>query len=61
MSNNQIHDQLGRGLDQLQVQDHTVFYGKNQTDIAKKSVLDLFVSEILSPFYVFQVTIIEDT
>lgn len=55
MTCNDIHQELGRGLDQTGVVDNGVLYGRNLTDIPRKPCVKLLFEEILSPFYVFQV------
>lgn len=57
MSCKDIHQGLGKALDELTVEDNGLLYGKNLTDIPRKSCLKLLFEEILSPFYIFQVTI----
>jgi len=52
---NDIHKTYGEGLSEDSVKDNAVYYGKNQTDIPRKSCLRLLVEEVLSPFYIFQV------
>jgi len=48
------------GLDEEAVVDNLVFFGNNATDIPKVTVGQLFVQEILTPFYIFQVTSCEE-
>jgi len=55
MTCNEIHKDLGNGLNEKSVRENGVFYGKNQTDIPRRSCLALLCQEILSPFYIFQV------
>ena len=50
----QIHAEY-TGLDEATVKDNMVFYGKNLTEIPRKSCLKLLVDEVLTPFYIFQV------
>jgi len=51
----EIHEKYGQGLESDNVKDNGIFFGRNMTDIPKKSCLTLMVEEVLSPFYVFQV------
>ena len=53
---NQIHERYGRGADEKTVQENTTFFEKNLTKIPEKSCLRLTIEEILSPFYIFQVS-----
>lgn len=55
MAADQIHKTYGEGLGELDVKDHSVFFGRNLTDIPRKSCLKLLIEEVLSPFYIFQV------
>lgn len=52
---NDIHTTYENGLDEVAVNDNTVFYGKNLTDIPRKPCVKLLFEEVLSPFYLFQV------
>lgn len=66
-----IHEVYGRGLDDSSAEYRHIYFGKsyfwiqitrkilgsNLTDIPRKSCLRLFVEEMLSPFYVFQVNL----
>jgi len=54
---NEIHQKYGKGLNEKDANDHEMFFGKNMTDIPKKSCLQLLFQEVLSPFYIFQVGI----
>jgi len=55
LTSNQIHQVYGQGLSENVVNDNGIFFGKNLTDIPKKSCMTLMVEEVLSPFYIFQV------
>ena len=44
------------GLDEEAVVDNLVFFGNNTTDIPKVPVLQLLIREVLTPFYMFQVS-----
>ncbi len=48
------------GLDEEAVVDNLVFFGNNATDIPKVTIGQLLVQEILTPFYIFQVTSYEE-
>ena len=54
---NEIYHRFAEGLDEQSKTDHAIMYGRNITDIPEKSCLMLLIEEVLTPFYVFQVSI----
>jgi len=51
---NEIHKKFGVGLTTAQYHDNFIYYGDNSTTIPMKSMGQLLMDEVLSPFYVFQ-------
>ncbi|KRX08170.1 P-type ATPase, cytoplasmic domain N [Pseudocohnilembus persalinus] len=53
---NEIHKKFGAGIDSESEYENTLsLYGYNETNIPPKSTFKIFIDEILSPFYMFQV------
>lgn len=48
-------DMMGQGISTELERERRIFFGLNIIDIAEKSSLDLLVSEVLHPFYIFQI------
>ncbi|EAR98784.2 E1-E2 ATPase family protein (macronuclear) [Tetrahymena thermophila SB210] len=56
LTNNQIYQQHGFGVSSESKYNELIsIYGQNNTEIPDKSTLKIFIDEVLSPFYIFQV------
>ncbi|EGR30929.1 hypothetical protein IMG5_120940 [Ichthyophthirius multifiliis] len=56
MINNDIHKQYTKGIKtEQELKQFQQIYGENNTQIPDKSILKIFIDEVLSPFYLFQV------
>lgn len=48
-----VHERYGKGLTTVEFNDHKIYYGNNSTAIPEKSIMQLLMDEVLSPFYIF--------
>ncbi|EAR98777.2 E1-E2 ATPase family protein (macronuclear) [Tetrahymena thermophila SB210] len=56
LTNQQIYQQYGLGISSDQkYQELISIYGQNNTEIPEKPTMKIFIDEVLSPFYIFQV------
>eukprot|EP01097_Dermamoeba_algensis_P006163 TRINITY_DN3878_c0_g1_i2.p1 TRINITY_DN3878_c0_g1~~TRINITY_DN3878_c0_g1_i2.p1 ORF type:complete len:959 (-),score=239.16 TRINITY_DN3878_c0_g1_i2:217-3093(-) len=50
-----MHEKLSSGLDEEVLEERTLLFGPNLIDIKIKSIPELLISEVIHPFYLFQV------
>ncbi|KAL4494291.1 hypothetical protein ABPG73_018810 [Tetrahymena malaccensis] len=56
LTNNEIYQKHGFGIVSEDIfKDLVSIYGQNNTEIPDKSTIKIFIDEVLSPFYIFQV------